>query len=400
MISNSWDPTGFHVAPNLNTFFIRGANHVQTARNVCKWIETRPNGYWPLEPDTMRQVLVNLDHVIAQEDENDVLQPGPRLMRIRSRLAYLTDEPPFRAWGGAIREMAVQLKLTLQKAGELLGRYKVLPRTGEGTDHLDVSLVWSMACKVSENRLDTSSGRVCFHMARSAGFWTIDAYQLEAVLGLWLWSFRQRYAWATSRGARNRKRLAMGPKARESVKDVLWAGWGFAAEARSVRDARAEAKPITYLSVPTLIDFESPEDDTISTETTGSVLGLMAQDIFASFLERVCLLATSTSNLDAMLRSVWREEQPVPLFDSESMTSRKSLKEDLVPFVDGLKDILVQQRLATKEEALLTIIPTLYHIREVRGGFNFQEAERRAMSRAVERITGIHREGLGILGSA
>ncbi|KAF9768496.1 hypothetical protein IL306_014206 [Fusarium sp. DS 682] len=343
-----------------NIFLTRDSSGTRAeARKFVEWIESREPEYW-LHNNT-QATLKELRPLIRPKGSNaaeppqiisSLPQPAVRLIRIRSRLAFLTDHPLYQLWDSDIRDMAGRLKASLQRAGRIITTGKLLGPVGDSYK----SIVWSIGCQLTKDWHSTGdvSGEqpICLHMYRAGDTWNIDEYQLEAILGLWLWSFQK---WR----CRHRGKLPSGIKPfavhwkTTHTLSILLERWGV--EPRHEFFMTLPMGQQSDLSVPTIMSLQPIEygdsesamsrrmlqADISSIDSTASILNLMAQDIFTLFLKRISIV------LDSNLANILYPNLDGPAGPATSL-------------IDDLAEVLVAERLATHEEAIMTILPGLY----------------------------------------
>ncbi|KAH7140304.1 hypothetical protein B0J13DRAFT_676672 [Dactylonectria estremocensis] len=346
------------VAPTANAFFIWDNDESrQMTRSIIQWIDTKESSHWSEKNGTT--IILNAARAIRDgkdESRSSLPQSASRLMRIRTRLAFLTNQPPYQEWGGEARDMALRLKVALQKAAELFVSAHLF--SDGRTERSAASIVWSTTCQLLEGGAGTVSPKempICFHMIRASDSWSIDEHQLEAVLGLWSWSFRKQSPENKENPGTNRKPLATTPGTSINIRVLLLQRWGL--QVQELQNMSLPSGEFSNLSVPTLMSLRPAESSLsennvkglpviLSIDAKSSILCLMAQDSFTIFLERISLL------MESGLDEVLSPEIKV------SRARRASL-------IDDLAGILVSERLATTDEALMTIVPGLYRGREV-----------------------------------
>ena len=246
------------------------------------------------------------------------------MVRIRSRLAFLTNQPHCQAWDSDVRDMSRRLKKnTLERAARILTMEALLYSKRQIFDFTEI--VWSVACHLNHNWSYGSPGSglpqpLCFHLKRTGDTWSIDQHQLEAVLGLRLWAYDERRS-QTERLQSGSKSCVASPAA-QSITKVLLLRWG-------VR-SREET------------DSDAHEAGIISVYSAAPMLQLMAQEILTLFLKRRAFTFEDERLLDTLC----------PDLDGPQGMRRS--------FVEDMSQMLVAEGLATYEEAIMSIIPALY----------------------------------------
>ncbi|KAJ3529488.1 hypothetical protein NM208_g8758 [Fusarium decemcellulare] len=277
-----------------------------------------------------------------------------QLMRIRSRLGFLTNQPPYPAWDFEIRKVALQLKGCLRKAAKALNLSERLNESEVLEPH---AVIWSVDCQLWENDLESTYSDVmpiCFQLVRSSEGWNTDENQLEAALGLWSWTLERLLQPAGKnldiefRDLRC-KAIACSNQRTEPLQ-VLLGCWGI--EVRGLDAVDTASVKLTNLSIPIIVSrylgsklppMPGCKASNIQfAESASPILHLMAQDIFTIFVERVSLLLQ-----DDLVDIVLPRHR-------EGTTGRHQSC-----LVDGLVGALVSEGLATKHEAILSVIPAL-----------------------------------------
>ncbi|KAJ4013719.1 hypothetical protein NW752_005430 [Fusarium irregulare] len=292
------------------------------AAKIIEWMTSRDLSYW--QKATTPEVFQELDYILESEipyHSQPFPQQAAEMVAIRSRLAFLTNQPHYQAWDSDVRDMSRRLKTTLERTARILAA-DVFP--GCETRAFD-SIVWSVGCHLNYNwgyggRDSGLQQPLCFHLYRTEDIWNIDQHQLEAVLGLWLWAYDARLS--------QTERLQPGLKscvassATERTMKLLLLRWG-------VR-AHEGTNPLAH------------EAEIISVDSAASMLNLMAQEMFTLFLKRTALTFDDEALLDTLY----------PDLDGPQGTRRS--------FVDDMSQMLVAEGLATYEEAIMSIIPAFY----------------------------------------
>ncbi|KAJ4129833.1 hypothetical protein NW768_006803 [Fusarium equiseti] len=289
---------------------------------IIEWMASRELSYW--QKATTPEVFRELDRILESEilyHSKPFPQQAVEMVRIRSRLAFLTDQPHYQAWDSDVRDMSRRLKTTLERAARILAADGFFDCETRVCD----SIVWSVGCQLNHNwdYGGQDSGLqlpLCFHLYRIDDIWNIDQHQLEAVLGLWLWAYDERHS-QTERLKPGTRSCIPSPEAQLTTR-LLLLRWG-------VR-AREGGNPIAH------------EAGMISIDSAASMLNLMAQEIFTLFLKRTALTFDDEALLDALY----------PDLDGPQGTRRS--------FVGDMSQMLVAEGLATYEEAIMSIIPAFY----------------------------------------
>ncbi|RSL51148.1 hypothetical protein CEP54_011587 [Fusarium duplospermum] len=267
-----------------------------------------------------------------------------KLMRIRTRLAHLTKQLPYQAWEIDTRKTALQLKNALQKSTEFLYLKKAR------------SLVWSTECCLSGTGQSQSREMdICFCMMNTKAGWTIDVNQLEATLGLWSWSV-ERYAaeHMDSEEWLERRRIKGIVVRREDAEATCFIlnQWGLSDDVLG-RGNLVQHLRLTNLSVPNMVSFGSRSEISqvttlhgpryvtpLSLSTAGSLLQMMAQDLFTTFVE--------TLGTHRLRRLENATALNLSVSDTEETTA-----------IEGMVQSLVSEGLATRNEAIMSVLPAL-----------------------------------------
>ncbi|KAF4472849.1 hypothetical protein FALBO_236, partial [Fusarium albosuccineum] len=325
--------------------------------------------------NTMAVILFTLErrHQIIRSLEIDKLatlvnngekwpNEAAQWLRIRSRLAYLTNQPPYPAWDVELREVAFQLKRCLQKAVEVLSAGKHFKGAVGGEI---CGVLWPAVCQMWEAYPDSPEPKgmqVCFQMTRASEGWNIDENYLEAALGLWSWTLetmlRRRKKDSNARFRDIRRKSTAVSAQRSETFSLLLGYWGLHVSESDVPDTQP-IRP-TSLSIPIItyqhlghrhpisedpaaslgVTDNSSAAVILSTEATSSMLHLMAQDIFTVFIQSVGLILQ-----DNLFDIIIRKE--------------KAASHRNVSLVEDLAETLVSEGLATRNEAIMSIIPGL-----------------------------------------
>ncbi|RGP73581.1 ankyrin repeat domain-containing 28 [Fusarium longipes] len=313
---------------------------------IVEWMESRDSSYWHnTNKDTALRDISCIDKSKPATLPNYLPQRAAEMVHIRSRLSFLTDQPYYQTWSGEVRDMSVRLKAVLQLTAS---RFDLpgLPFN---------SMVWSMGCHLSPHWRGSNHGAtplqqpLCFYMSCTGNTWNIDRYRLEAVLGLWSWSFKE---WCRQKGKPQLgfKQCSVDPGSLDTMKTLL-RRWG-------VRPGKYQTVSLhnseqNNLSIPVMmcrselaIRGEAITDGsgskTIVIDSPASILNLMAQDILTLFLKRISLTLDNYKLLNIL---------------HPYLEGSKSLQ---VPLVDDLAKVLVSEGLATHEEAIMSIVPGFY----------------------------------------
>lgn len=321
------------------------------------------------------------------------INPAAKIMRFRSRLAELTSMqiglPPEQAWGGEIRTTALQLQKALQFSAEYIFAQFPLGKTWK--DYAaPKAIAWTSSCWFSKFPHKTSQEKhpprggpkgvqghftVGFQMYNRDGKWSISNHHLEAVLGLWLWSLKQSEPLLGSIAEEHFTRSKMVVVEKSKRDDTEAALYLWVTQTRQVReygDVDGISRP-DNLSIPTssLIsrarsskqrcgasrqtDKTGTENFTvlgIPTNGSTSLLQLMAQDVYTVFINRI-------AGIVGNLRGTGDPEDYLTLRDNSFSTASRATPffELTNPHIDALANVLVSAGIATREEALMSIVP-------------------------------------------
>ncbi len=316
------------------------------------------------------------------------LNPAARALNIRARLAHLTGDafhPPSTQWDPELQDVARRLQRALQDAaGYLLDKVPVQDGWKGVT-----ALAWSTVCEyhvsASHPRESILAFPIHFVMRRRGHQWDINEYQLAAALGLWRQHMvemrRQDLLSATypasSRLDPARKIMqAVGGRERATAVMKLWVAkdGAFEHKFRYLPNSNTENLVPFRLSAEESFspwfntrgsreweqyarDADDPElsgtdrVSVISLPSAANMLEMMAQDIFTTFMfEAVSIMDKLT---DVSVR------QPL---DNTSLRNSTASSSDLSnPHIDALARVLCEARLATEQDALMCIIPAVFH---------------------------------------
>ncbi|KAH7165344.1 ankyrin repeat-containing domain protein [Dactylonectria macrodidyma] len=337
------------------------------------------------------------------EKKHSTLNEAAKILRIRSRLAYLTSDSvtsPEEAWQSDVREMAGKLQEALQDTVEyIFSAENMLSDEWKQAN----ALVWSTTCMLSQPpHKGQAPLPIHFLMCRDENGWKIEKHQLEASLGLWWWSLKQ---------LEDVENLFAGKSilVEESQKSNfesairLWITQTHGISESTVpncgtqdSDESNRTYPSTLSVVASLIGSETPnsseeeEEDMypgalLSLKTKGSPLQKIAQDVFTIFVNRLADILEPLKGVE------FRQRQTASL--SLLGNSAESRYLGLMNFhVQSIADILVAAGVGSQEEALMSIVPPLFqrsklpHLEDVmedllsrakslKQGNNFQQAE-------------------------
>jgi ankyrin repeat protein len=219
---------------------------------------------------------------------------------------------------------------------------------------------------------------VGFQMYNRDGKWSINSHQLEAVLGLWLWSLKRSEiltGHTTEEQLIRSKMVVVENSTKDDIKSALFL---WVTQTRQVREheAKCGVSRSDNLTIPTSIllsgDQSNPssnrncgalnQTDTpnadrftilaIPTDGSTSLLQLMAQDIYTIFINRIV-------DVVGDLRGTVDPEEYFTLREHSLSTASRATPslEFANPHIDALANTLISAGVATREEALMSIIP-------------------------------------------
>lgn len=357
---------------------------------------TRLRAYYTGDDELMTHAVNSASEWIASQEAQGSLAPtrvsslnaGAEIMRFRSRLAELTSVqfglPPEQAWGGEVRTTALQLQRALQSSAEYIFSQFPLDEAWKG-DSVPKAIAWTSSCRFSqsseqapeENSLLKTEEHfnVGFHMYNRDGKWNISSYELEAVLGLWLWSLKRSELFGPTavEHLTRSKMVVVETSKREEIEAALYL---WVTQTRQVREYTAVngASRRDNLSIPTSsltqsskqnsgapprADSANMDDFTIlgiPTNGSTSLLQLMAQDIYTVFINRIV-------DIVGDLRGSGDPEDYLSMRDHSLSTAYRAapLFELTNTHIDALANALISAGIATREEALMSIVPAFLH---------------------------------------
>lgn len=324
--------------------------------------------------------------IASQEAQNDPsLNAGAKIMRFRSRLAELTGVqfglPPEQAWNSETRTTALQLQKALQVSAEyIFAQFPLDPDWR--SDSAPKAIAWKSTCWFPSLPDKTSPEKPLpfgFQMHNRDGKWSISGYQLEAVLGLWLWSLKRSelLLGPASEEQLIRSKMVVVEKSKQDEIEAALCLW--VTQTRQVReygDVDDLSGP-DNLSIPTsslLSRAQSSKQnrdasrETNTTKTAGftilgiptngstSLLQLMAQDVYTVFINRIV-------DIVGDLRGTGDPEDYLSMRDHSLSTAHRATPsfELTNTHIDALAYSLVSAGIATREEALMSIVPIFLH---------------------------------------
>jgi hypothetical protein len=329
----------------------------------------------------------------SAEGANFKSNPATRAVYIRARLAYLTGDsfqPPGAQWDPELQGVARRLQTALQDAAGYIFREAPLR---EASWKRVKALTWSAACDFTfdsgtgPKHLLTAAFPLHFLMRQQGRRWLIDEYQLAAVMGLWRYAISRRAGPANAPGfgtRRHRMRKfiqAAGSSERTAAVVRLWvtkdgplehkyeafpvqqvAGTLTLSVDASLR--ALQGNPRSRWDIPSELPLRfaiAEEDRTdrrgvslLSVQTTASLLEMMAQDIFTTFMFEVISIMDN-------LRDISIRQQPGSSGESILRNPNAASSEIGNEHIDALARILCESGLASEEAALMCIVPAFFH---------------------------------------
>jgi ankyrin repeat protein len=309
-----------------------------------------------------------------------------RALYVRARLGHLTGDPlqpPGSQWDAELQGVARRLQTALQDAAGYIFRDAPLK---DGGWKRAKALTWSAACELTIHTLGVSLSSafpIHFIMRQQGQRWLIDEYLLAAVMGLWRYSILNSARHAdihmfASRQYPKRKFIEAAISLEHTAAVVrLWVTKDSALEHASYESPRPElGAPTFMLSTDTSMGALSPSSTQwepyrdgqfagqdhaersgvllLSVQTRASLLEMMAQDIFSTFM-------FETASIMDNLSEVCVRQQPGSSGESILRNPNATSSELGNVHIDTLARILCDSGLATEEAALMSIVPTFFH---------------------------------------
>lgn len=320
----------------------------------------------------------------AFKSSKGLLNGAAQALRFRSRLAYLTSEqaqPADQAWSTEIREMAAMLQRALESAADYI--FSNFPLPADSQDLTEFA--WLAKCKTPCGQNGRHKAHnVCFHMRKDDGAWSMDRNQLEAALGLWSWSLRQnikspRHDKIFGDGGYMKKSIVVADDDESSWQAVvnLWVTQKklqppsrvkstgtllsvptethiflekSQALARGSAIEKHEAKNLapchTLVGPPSAPD---PKSLRLFFRSRNSRLQLLAQDLFTIFMNRVANI------IDPLIEVAYNEPHSTDIIGLRQ-TQFLGLSN---PHIEFVTKTLVDAGVASREEALMSVVPAL-----------------------------------------
>ncbi|KAL2835081.1 hypothetical protein BDW59DRAFT_2979 [Aspergillus cavernicola] len=264
---------------------------------------------------------------------------GSKLIQTRARLAELTSSTshPSMDWDDLpIRKVAHDLASTIEMTMELVSRWKEVSGS-------TCSFELSFACQALSHKSTGSALEtypIVLKRSDDTFQWRVDANELEAILGLWVYSLLK----SNSKWLQNGLGRAVGltkSEASAETTDLYFHKWIF-----RQREARMVSSRMISFSEQTFGYYsdEYPEDkDILVVKTENKLEAMAAQDIYIQFLMSIL---TDLKSLGGDVNMVARSQN--------SFFAQNTHLDELVScFETG--------SLGSREDALLCIVPVLKH---------------------------------------
>jgi ankyrin repeat protein len=309
---------------------------------------------------------------------NEMNNEAARVLHFRSRLAYLTGEPVTptdQGWDTKIREMSRQLQHALQDSADyIFSAGMQLSSDWRNTK----ALIWSTTCQLSDLSTNPPIFPIHFLMYQDNGRWKISVYQLESALGLWWWSLKQlpkerqvftrkvmfaegsknmeykaaiRF-WVTQAGMTNERIQLLSPT---SLNSSRFHSFRASPSGESDHHTSPSIPMTTSLDFLGLKEDESgmgPGNGVLAIQSRSSPLQMIAQDIFTIFISRIADI------MEPLKDAVPRQSQ----FDTTNLLDKPQERPYLGlmnAHVESITDKVVAAGIATRQDALMSIIPPL-----------------------------------------
>ncbi|KAH6847189.1 hypothetical protein B0I37DRAFT_139209 [Chaetomium sp. MPI-CAGE-AT-0009] len=325
----------------------------------------------PLEISGARDVLPDFG----------LLNPAARIVNIRARLGSLTGEecqPTGMQWDPELQATARRLQKALGEAVGYIFRKAPLQSGWKGAG----ALAWSAACEYKVAAIDVEKVYLTFPVQflalRKGQQWIINEYHLAAVMSLWRNAILRLYGPpGVTRALLEKRKIMQATGGPESAAAIirLWVAKERPLEQRvagSDEDKPASLVPFR-LSVPEVFrairtveqEWKPYEDEAAVSDdlgsnpiwllsllsTSGSLLDMIAQDIFTIFMFEIASIMEQLTEV-----SVRQPGDNTTLRNANTTSSELSNTH-----IDELARILCDAGLATEEAALMCIIPALFH---------------------------------------
>ena len=329
----------------------------------------------PLAVSDDRQVLPEFD-----------LNPAARIVNIRARLGHLSGDqiqPPGMQWDPELQTTARRLQKALSKAVEYIFAKAPLQSGWEEAQ----ALVWSAVSQYTVDatgEVPASLSLPIYFLAHQRGQkWTVNESQLAAVMGLCRNSLLHRPIHPKTR---------QDPLARYATRKIIQAVGGRDRTVALIRfwvarDCELEHRTAVLKETNTasLVPFRLSLEESIaprnhrwyrvpggptrmmpyhvdpnlvrllSLYTTGTLLDLIAQEIFTIFMFEIASIMEQLTEA-SVRRPVGSSPDNTILRNPNTTSSELSNTH-----IDSLARILCEAGLATEEAALMCIVPALFH---------------------------------------
>jgi ankyrin repeat protein len=362
----------------------------------------------------MGQERVQSPHLSKLNLPEDHPNLARRLLSYRSRLSYLTHAgapTTSQQWNSEVRKQAVKLQTAIQSAASYAfsSSCTYLAENWQNCN----AFCWALPCLVRGYGAFDESIPLYLTVICRRGQWIIDLSSVEATLGLWAWSLKKVLK---QKGCADDRRLSKKVVAVTTVSHGrsqsgveeqlrLWVlrqprrfEYDEAIGARVVNhnnlqqersqrtqfisdsatrkhpgedntQCKLEPQPSSSsssLSIPLWTELlfsasgrRKREGKLLSIQTENSLLTMVAQDIFTSFIDA---LASISKQLEGA--SIVRSIQNDVRSDVISSTQRQQFLGLSNNFTDRLSDIFIEAALGSREDALLSVIPP-FHARSL-----------------------------------
>lgn len=254
--------------------------------------------------------------------------------------------------------MATKLHNVLQESADYIFRDMKLC----GDWKAAMALAWSTTCQLSPPTTSPSLP-IHFLMYKNKGRWKVSKYQLEAAIGLWWWSLKQL---PDQENLFSRKVMVV-EKSQKMVFSSAIRLW-----VTQTDDIKESSCPLsinpsgveqisTPLSMPLLGLKDSRADRSaagsenrvlLSVETRSSPLQMVAQEIFAIFISRI-------ADILEPLKEATPREARIPSTNPLGVSPDRPYLGLVNTHVESIADRLVAAGIGSREDALMSIIPSL-----------------------------------------
>ncbi|KAK6538521.1 hypothetical protein TWF694_010101 [Orbilia ellipsospora] len=302
-----------------------------------------------------------VEWIQSHENKDGRPNEAAKVMRYRCRLAYLTDDrmpEEERRWRTEIRESAEKLK----KAIEAVATHIFSGEISLLSNWKDVQAVaWPLVCQThtvgEPQRLNVESLPVYFLLYRDNGRWVISKHQLEAVLGLWLWSKKHQS------GSKRFFKENILMVAEESEKEELKAAMHlWITQTLPIIEEQMNPHQILQITQPLMLSAAASRHTrnstrgnlvALSTPTTVPPLELVTHSIFAAFINKIADIVEPLENVEPR---AWKRQGAIINLGISTDKPFIGLTE---PNVELLVEKFINVGLGTREDALMSIIPSL-----------------------------------------